>query len=1574
MAFGKLFVDLALRDEKFKASLKSAGGSVKGFEKGVLGLDKAISQTFVTGLKVATAAVVAFGAASAKVGTDFQHSITLVKTLSKDGISNFKALEDEARRLGATTEFSARQSADAMINFARAGMDAREIIAATGPALMMAGGAGESMSLATMAMAASLRQFSLDAAESGHVADVFTVALKRSLFNLQGLNDAMKYAGPAGAVFGMSIEETTAAVAQFRNMGLDASMAGTAFRMSMVALAKQTPAMTKVMKKYGLTTDEVSVTNIGFASVLDNLAEKGVTAEDAIKMFGARAGANMGLLIQQMQKPEIKQGFKDLTADLYKSSQGAGAAKEQYDEMGKTVKRQFLIAKSAAEELMITVFDTFSADLMKFLRALGGVIQTTADTFNGLMVSGTGLNSMLQDATSWLKENEVAIAAMFVTAFEGVQKVLGYINALIPAAKVLAQIFLHMFPVLALRAFATTLATIPALLKAVASGASAMGVSVTASLGPIAAAAAAVGVYVLALSKLSDVIEDTEGKAARFQAQLKKFADDEADGAKKTSKVTAASLKAQKENLEVHAKWMKAQGQSEAAVERYRQRLEALTGETVTQQVAAGTLIEIQKDGVTEYHNVLTAAAMLGEEGIAPLETKLKSLKDGTETQSQQYETLKAQINMVKGVEDDYTKVLTTRGMTREHLLKVMGASSETLADWQGQLVVAGKRLKMISSETGNATKALNQYRLAILNTGGADLGFGPPAAGGAPKSKGTDPRKAMREKLAKLEQKLQDDLTEIGLDGDETRSFNLEKQLRAVAKQYDELIAKERSRRKKADLEARKAAAEVLVNQIHAAKVLEEKKVEADKRDQERMKAHAAWMEQHQALLTQKEFGAEADALQKMNKIRFDAEKYGVALSLIEQRRIERTYRAERLAGAVKDATDRAAAEGRAYLTADERKHIQVVQNENRLAEKITQIWERYEQESRALKLRSAKLSGEELAAEQQKLNGKLINRLNKAEKAKILRQKAADTAELVLTKLKLAKARDLIVKFAKSDVPVHVSLLEKATGLSPEKQKEYGAKLKKAAEGFDKFFIKPVIAATKKAIGIFKEMTGFSWDFGGMMGEAAGKKEEMGQAAVDAAVARRGGESMTAEEEAAVRAKGEAAFDPKKAAEEVAEEKAAAMLAEIQGWIDMMPTLVAKLAEELPVIIDKFVEAVPIVIKAVNKSLKGPDGLIHVLIKGIPLIVKAMMKSLPGLINTLVNGLIWFIRKGIPDILGAILMELPAIVMGIADAIPLLFEAIFIMIPKVLEHVFNMLPELLAALVKLVLNLLALLYALIPKLLTAVINMIGPLVLAVVQSIPVIISAVIDAIPQIVTAIIGSIAELIIAIVMAVPQIIVAVVAGLPLIIVGIIKLIPKLLKAIFYDMPKMLAASIGEGFGRAWRRMKRSIANFFASLNPFKKKDGKKRKSFKESNWNPKNWFKDTPGPLRIKNPEGAMMGFSPNDYVIAAQKPIDALAQALDAVSRDTAGGIPRRLMSRDRKRLASMMASPVPMGAAMGDARTGGGGAQMNLAMKVQVEGQTIDRALITAKDRGTSPEIWREIRRLTGVTTGFDRE
>ena len=1584
MAFGKLFVDLALRDKGFSAALKKAGGDVKGLESSAKGLNKVIGGTLKASFIAATATMAAFGAATAKVGSDFQHSITLVKTLSKDGVDNFQALSDEARRLGATTEFSARQSAEAMTNFARAGMNAREIIAATGPALMMAGGAGESMSLATMSMAASLKQFSLDASESGHVADVFTVALKNSLFNLQGLNDAMKYAGPAGAAFGLTIEETTAAVAQFRNMGLDASMAGTAFRMSMVALAKQTPAMTKVMKKYGITTDEVSVSNLGFAGVLNNLADAGVTAEDAIKMFGARAGANMGLLIQQMQKPEIRQGFKDLTTDLYASSQGAGAAKEQYDAMGQTVTRQFLIAKSAIEELMITTFDTYKADLMDFLSAIGEVVQYTADTFKGLKVSGSGLNSMLQDMTMWLKQNKDTVAAFFIDIFTMFQNIAGAINILMPLISGLANVLITIFPTVAMASFVLGIGALPAVFATASAAAASFGVTLNLALGPIGAAMIGLTAFATAVYKFDQVLNSSKDMVVAYNKALDKWTDRQTGWTTRVTQSTRDALKAQQDNFEVQAEWMKSLGASDSQVERYRQRLEALTAETVTTGLASNELFEVTRDGVTEFHNVETAAMILGESGYGKLQEKIDSYKKAQESQTKANELAQARLNKVLGVTDEYTHILEKNGMTQEHLKNVMKANGESISDWRAKIAAGNKSVGTFTDLIAGAVEGLNKYRLAVIevNEGGGPRTFGQGAGSGdsGPDDAAIKEWKARQEKkaqmlqdLQRMEEDYQVELGKIGLKGVELKKFELEEIKKEINRAHDDQLKEAKSLNIKKQIEDSRANSIKMATDIAARQA----EIEHEEEAIETMKVIA---EQRAAAIAQVEEAAQTERYDRAEQVAHEHWRMmreiavaGITLTEQDKENIESGFLQKRLNAAIEDLQARLRIEGR-EATFAEKLNIAKLKSEITTRNQILSLNKSTATKKEKLEAKAARIEDE-------------IDKTTKLKKKKRLEKQLKRVEKAARKQVFINAKKDLDIRYSEDRKFKFIEKMQKiaqksgiaALGKGAEKAIGFANKVKDAvADATDpdgpkspwgKFIkgagkaVKAVkaiggafSAMGKKAVGIFSSLSGFSFDLGGMTDEAMGKKGEMGDAAVEAEAARReeaGEEEMTAEEEAGVREEAEAGFDPKEAAAEVAEQQAEAMKERLMMALEMIPVFVEKLAENLPPLIAAFVESFPDMVTALVEALSGPDGLMVVIAKAVPDLISTIINAIPDLIPPLIEALFSFISEGIPQIIESLTTMIPQLIMSLAEGLPLLIEAIVIMIPQVLQSIIEMLPTLIDSLIALALNLITSLLEQLPILIVELVNQIPVLITALVDAIPLIIQRVVSSLPKIITALINAIPIIILGLIKAIPKLIGALVGAIPTLIKAIFHGLVGIVRAIVVDLVPMLARAVGAAFRKAWKGIKKAMSGMFEKLNPM-------------------NWFGDTPGPIRVGS-QPQTFGFAANDYIVAAKKPEDLLAQATQLIESN---GVPKITKRNRETSVAQMSSTPIGAAAMFGDNPQSRSPAErLAQNIKVQVEGETIDNALITARERGRSPQIWNEIERVAGggASIGIER-
>jgi hypothetical protein len=79
-------------------------------------------------------------------------------------------------------------------------------------------------------MAATIRQFGLEATDAAHVADVFTETANSTFNTVEQLGESMSYAGPVAKQLGMSLEDTAAILGTLGNVGIQGSNAGTAIR------------------------------------------------------------------------------------------------------------------------------------------------------------------------------------------------------------------------------------------------------------------------------------------------------------------------------------------------------------------------------------------------------------------------------------------------------------------------------------------------------------------------------------------------------------------------------------------------------------------------------------------------------------------------------------------------------------------------------------------------------------------------------------------------------------------------------------------------------------------------------------------------------------------------------------------------------------------------------------------------------------------------------------------------------------------------------------------------------------------------------------------------------------------------------------------------------------------------------------------------------------------------------------------------------------------------------------------------------------------------------------------------
>ena len=154
------------------------------------------------------------GAVAFKVATktimDFQDTLAQLEGVTQATTAQMVIMEEVARRLGATTRFTASQAAEGLLNLSRAGFSVQESTAAIGSTLDLATAAMLDLGQASEIVATSIRQFGLEADEAQRVADVMVNTANSANATVQDVAQAMSFAGTAARAAGISIEEAAA--------------------------------------------------------------------------------------------------------------------------------------------------------------------------------------------------------------------------------------------------------------------------------------------------------------------------------------------------------------------------------------------------------------------------------------------------------------------------------------------------------------------------------------------------------------------------------------------------------------------------------------------------------------------------------------------------------------------------------------------------------------------------------------------------------------------------------------------------------------------------------------------------------------------------------------------------------------------------------------------------------------------------------------------------------------------------------------------------------------------------------------------------------------------------------------------------------------------------------------------------------------------------------------------------------------------------------------------------------------------------------------------------------------------
>ena len=312
---------------------------------------------------------------------DFEAAMSQVQATSGADADEMERLTKKAEEMGATTKFTASDSAEAMNYMAMAGWKTEDMLDGITGIMNLAAAANEDLGTTSDIVTDALTAFGLSASDSGHFADVLAQASANANTNVSMLGESFKYVAPVAGAMKYSVEDVSLALGLMANASVKGSQAGTSLKTSIANMAAPTDKMQGAMDKYGISLTKRNGEMKSFKEVLDmlranlgGLSETEQTAA-ASTIFGKEAMAGMLAIIN--------------------------ASTEDYEKLTQAIYN----ADGATEKMANTQLDNLSGSITLLQSAVDGVKISFGKRLNPYVRSvAEGLTAVMPDIEAALSD------------------------------------------------------------------------------------------------------------------------------------------------------------------------------------------------------------------------------------------------------------------------------------------------------------------------------------------------------------------------------------------------------------------------------------------------------------------------------------------------------------------------------------------------------------------------------------------------------------------------------------------------------------------------------------------------------------------------------------------------------------------------------------------------------------------------------------------------------------------------------------------------------------------------------------------------------------------------------------------------------------------------------------------------------------------------------------------------------------------------------------------------------------------------------------------------------------------
>lgn len=389
----------ALKDKEAKAAEEAE----KFGNKGTSAFEAVGSALVAAGISATLSKIKEEFTECVSISMEFGSTMSTVEALTGANVSEMKALSATAKELGATTAFTANQSAEAMTYMGMAGWKAGQMISGMNGVMNLAAASGEDLGLVSDIVTDNLTAFGLKASDTAHFSDVLAAAAANSNTSVSIMGETFKGSASVAGALGYSIEDVAVAVGLMANSGVKGSIANTSLKNTFNGLLEGVTLTSKAFGEAEYTTVNADGTMKGFKSTIDDLRVYFDQMTEAEKVNNAQAIAG-------------QRGYNGLLAIL-------NSTDEDYAKLTDTINN----CTGAAQRMANIKLDNLKGDVTLLDSAADGLKMTVGELWNdelrGLAQIGT---EILTGINKFCEENPAVVKAMMAVAAEVGILVAGY--------------------------------------------------------------------------------------------------------------------------------------------------------------------------------------------------------------------------------------------------------------------------------------------------------------------------------------------------------------------------------------------------------------------------------------------------------------------------------------------------------------------------------------------------------------------------------------------------------------------------------------------------------------------------------------------------------------------------------------------------------------------------------------------------------------------------------------------------------------------------------------------------------------------------------------------------------------------------------------------------------------------------------------------------------------------------------------------------------------------------------------------------------------------------------------------